>query len=183
MRKINVAILSLLLFSCVNKSETQNNEIQQTESNDFIIIDEETPNEKDISAIDWDKIFEKADSYRKVSEEYYDESFIPESFKVFANKFISDSLYQRESINFQTLIAVDFTCDDEIIFNDSNWTYENWHFLNHIGVDEIEENTFYFSSNVFFSQYMIKEVGIYRMFGFEKIDEEWKLTFYYLDNC
>lgn len=182
MRLIIVAILSFLLFSCINKTET-NNEIQQSESNDLMILDEEIHNEQDIIVADWDEIFDKADSYRKVSDEYSDKSLLPENFKVFVNKFISDSLYQRKNINFERLIAVDFTCEDAIIFNKSNWTYETWPFLDYIGIDEIEENTFHFSNNVFFSQYMLKEVGIYRMFGFEKIDDEWKLTFYYLNNC
>lgn len=136
-----------------------------------------------VENFDWNIVFNKADKYRMVSDTYSDKKSIPNDFLEFSNQFISDSEFQKSHIDFENLIAVDGTCEETYVLKENNWVFYDWDFINEIGIDKEWENTFHCSENVFFSQYLLKEVGTITMLGFEKINGKWNLTLLFHNDC
>ena len=136
-----------------------------------------------VEKYDWDLAFNKADKYSKISESYSDKEIIPNDFMEFSRKFISNSEFQKAHIDFDNLIAVVGACEETYVLKKDNWVFDDWNFINEIGIDEKWKNTFNYSDNIFYFEYTLKEVGTLTMLGFEKINGEWNLTLYIQNDC
>ena len=187
MKIIRIFFLLLILSSCNNQKNSTVEKKTEKSVKQSIEIQTESAYEKYMSgkveSFDWNLVFNKAEKYRTVSSKHSEHDKIPNDFLDFSKKFISDSLFQKQHIDFNNLIAVIGSCDETFVLNDENWVFDNWEFVTYLGIDEEVENTFYFSDSVFFCQYILKEIGTYRMLGFEKKDNEWFLTLYDVNDC
>ena len=194
MRALKLTFLLLLIISCKQKKEKIKPELNTENHNSETITQEiETKIEMDsvyesykkgkVEKYDWDLAFKKADKYSKISESYSDKKIIPNDFMEFSRKFISNSEFQKAHIDFDNLIAVVGACEETYVLKKDNWVFDDWNFINEIGIDEKWENTFNYSDNKFYSEYTLKEVGTLTMLGFEKINGEWNLTLYIQNDC
>lgn len=119
-----------------------------------------------------------------------DLNLIPSDFKEYYLFFIGmDSTMQYRSLIDHNNVGMIDDCDTMVILKKSNWLYSNWNFLDHFSDNnspsELDgwDNKFYFSENTFFYEFRLNEVGVIYQTGFELVDEEWKLTLYYVNNC
>jgi hypothetical protein len=128
-------------------------------------------------------LWNRVKKYKEVSTAYSKKSEVPKDFLIFYRKFISDSLFQKEHINFTKLIGVIGACEKTTVLTKSNWKFDDWEFIDEIRIDEKWSNTFYASNAVFFFEYLLKEVGTIRQLGFEKNNNKWYLTLYFADDC
>jgi hypothetical protein len=194
MRALKLTFLLLLIISCKQKKEEIKPELKtENHKSETIIQEVETKIEMDsvyesykkgkVEKYDWDLAFNKADKYSKISESYSDKEIIPNDFMEFSRKFISNSEFQKAHIDFDNLIAVVGACEETYVLKKDNWVFDDWNFINEIGIDEKWENTFNYSDNMFYSEYTLKEVGTLTMLGFEKINGEWNLTLYIQNDC
>ena len=194
MRALKLTFLLLLIISCKQKKEEIKPEIK-TENHKSETITQEVETKIEIDSVyesykkgkvekyDWDLAFNKADKYSKISESYSDKEIIPNDFMEFNRKFISNSEFQKTHIDFDNLIAVVGACEETYVLKKDNWVFDDWNFINEIGIDEKWENTFNYSDNMFYFEYKLKEVGTLTMLGFEKINGEWNLTLYIQNDC
>ena len=194
MRALKLTFLLLLIISCKQKKEEIKPEIK-TENHKSETITQEVETKIEIDSVyesykkgkvekyDWDLAFNKADKYSKISESYSDKEIIPNDFMEFNRKFISNSEFQKTHIDFDNLIAVVGACEETYVLKKDNWVFDDWNFINEIGIDEKWENTFNYSDNMFYFEYTLKEVGTLTMLGFEKINGEWNLTLYIQNDC
>ncbi|WP_298346223.1 hypothetical protein [uncultured Algibacter sp.] len=192
MRIPKLILLYFIIFSCKeNKVKTKVElpvEIQKTE-----VIDAESDSDSDsiyeryklgqVETYDWNLISDRAVKYGSVSKQFSDKDSIPKDFLEFSKKFISNVSFQEKHIDFDNLIAVDNGCDETFVMSKKNWVFDNWDFINFIRIDDEVENTFNFSDSIFYCEYVIKEVGTFRILGFEKKDDEWYLTLYHVNDC
>ena len=194
MRVLKLTFLLLLIISCKQNKEEIKPELKTENQKSETITQEVEPKiETDsvyelykkgkVEKYDWDLAFNKADEYNKISESYSDKKIIPNDFIEFSRKFISDSEFQKAHIDFDNLIAVVGACEETYVLKKDNWVFDDWNFINEIGIDEKWENTFNYSDNIFYSEYTLKEVGTLTMLGFEKINGEWNLTLYIQNDC
>ncbi|WP_055442115.1 hypothetical protein [Lacinutrix himadriensis] len=194
MRALKLTFLLLLIISCKQKKEEIKPELKtENHKSETITQEVETKIEMDsvyesykkgkVEKYDWDLAFNKADKYSKISESYSDKEIIPNDFMEFSRKFISNSEFQKAHIDFDNLIAVVGACEETYVLKKDNWVFDDWNFINEIGIDEKWENTFNYSDNMFYSEYTLKEVGTLTMLGFEKINGEWNLTLYIQNDC
>ena len=137
----------------------------------------------EVEKYNWDLAFKKAENYQKVSESYSDKRKVPNDFLKFNQKFISDINFQKAHIDFDNLIAVVGACEETYVLTENNWVYDEWNFIEEIGIDKEWENTFNYSDNKFYFEYTLKEVGTLTMLGFEKINGQWNLTLYIQNDC
>ena len=193
MRVLKLTFLLLLIISCKQnkeeikpelKTEIRKTEILTEEEQRKIVMDSvyELYRKGIVEKFDWDLVFNKADQYRKVSETYSDKELIPKDFLEFSQKFISDSEFQKAHIDFEKLIAV-AGCEETYVLKENNWVFDNYDFVKYIGIDDEMKNTFYLSDSIVFCEYEVIEVGIIRMLGFEKKDNQWYLTLYDISGC
>lgn len=137
----------------------------------------------------WDTINEKVDWFIKDKQINTDLNNIPKDFLNFHNKFITDSIYQQRHIDFKNIVGVYGECDTTIYINKENWIFSTWDFLKFFNIDNnidsIDgwDNQYYFDNTSFYYQFDLKEVGIIYQVGFEKVNNEWRMTLYYLNNC
>ena len=194
MRALKLTFLLLLIISCKQKKEEIKPELKtENHKSETITQEVETKSEMDsvyesykkgkVEKYDWDLAFNKADKYSKISESYSDKEIIPNDFMEFSRKFISNSEFQKAHIDFDNLIAVVGACEETYVLKKDNWVFDDWNFINEIGIDEKWENTFNYSNNMFYSEYTLKEVGTLTMLGFEKINGKWNLTLYIQNDC
>ena len=194
MRVLKLTFLLLLIISCKQKKEEIKPELKtENQKSETITQEVEAKIEMDsvyesykkgkVEKYDWDLAFNKADKYSKISESYSDKKIIPNDFMEFSRKFISNSEFQKTHIDFDNLIAVVGACEETYVLKKDNWVFDDWNFINEIGIDEKWENTFNYSDNIFYSEYTLKEVGTLTMLGFEKINGEWNLTLYIQNDC
>ena len=194
MRVLKLTFLLLLIISCKQKKEEIKPELKtENQKSETITQEVEAKIEMDsvyesykkgkVEKYDWDLAFNKADKYSKISESYSDKKIIPNDFMEFSRKFISNSEFQKAHIDFDNLIAVIGACEETYVLKKDNWVFDDWNFINEIGIDEKWENTFNYSDNIFYSEYTLKEVGTLTMLGFEKINGEWNLTLYIQNDC
>lgn len=100
-----------------------------------------------------------------------------------------DSVYQKENINFNELIGVIVDCEETTFLSDKNWEFIDWDFIKFFSEGSESEpigkwnNTVYTSEDKVFFEFELKEVGVIYQLGFEKIDENWKLTLYFVNAC
>lgn len=194
MKTLRLIFLVLLMISCKQKIKETTTELKTENQNmESVIKQEKTEIPIDsvykiykkgkVEKFDWDLAFNKAEKYRKISEPKSNKKIIPSDFIEFSQKFISDSEFQKNHIDFENLIAVVGTCEETYVLKEDNWVFNNWNFIKEIGIDEEWRNTFHYSDNLFFFEYELKEVGTLTMLGFEKIDSEWNLTLYFQSDC
>ena len=194
MRKLKLTFLLLIIISCKQNKEDIKSEFK-SENKKIEKISKESEIQSEMDSIyeiykkgkvekyDWDLVFNKAEKYEKVSKAYSDKRSIPNDFLEFSKKYISDSEFQKENIDFDNLLAVIGACEETYVLSDNNWVIDNWNFIEEIGIDKEWKNTFHFSENIFFSKYELKEVGTITMLGFEKINGKWKLTLLFRGDC
>lgn len=194
MRILKLTFLLLLIISCNQKkeeikpqikTEKQKTEILTEEEQMKIVLDSvyEIYKKGKVEKFDWDLVFNKAEKYRIVSDEYSDKNLIPKDFLEFSERFISNPDFQKEHIDFENLIAVVGACEETYVLGENNWVFDDWDFIKEIGIDEEMENVYHLSDNIFFSEYTIIEVGTITMLGFEKIDGKWYLTLLFQNDC
>lgn len=100
-----------------------------------------------------------------------------------------DSVYQKENINFNELIGVIGDCEEITYLSDKNWEFIDWDFIKFFSegseTEAIEKwnNTVYTSEDKIFFEFELKQVGVIYQLGFEKLDENWKLTLYFGNAC
>ncbi|WP_299685850.1 hypothetical protein [uncultured Dokdonia sp.] len=183
-------LLFIIVFSCnENKEkpkvelpvEIQKTEVIATDSDSDSIYERYKLGQ--VESYDWNLISERAEKYNSVSEQFSNKDNIPKDFLEFSKKFISDISFQEKHIDFDNLVAVENGCDETFVMSRKNWVFDDWDFINFIGIDDEMENTFNFSDSIFYFEYVIKEVGTFRILGFEKKDGEWYLTLYHVNDC
>jgi hypothetical protein len=194
MRIIKLTFLLLLIISCKENKQESKTELKTESMESNSITEEELMKAKmdsiyklykkgEVEKYDWDLAFQKAENYQKVSESYSDKTKVPFDFLKFSQKFISDTNFQKAHIDFDNLIAVVGACEETYVLTEDNWVYDDWNFINEIGIDKEWENTFNYSDNKFYFECTLKEVGTLTMLGFEKINGQWNLTLYIQNDC
>ncbi|WP_370226991.1 hypothetical protein [Mesoflavibacter sp.] len=194
MRILKLTFFLLLIVSCKENKQESKPEFKTESVESNSITEEELMKAKmdsiyklykkgEVEKYDWDLAFQKAENYRKVSESYSDKTKVPSDFLEFSQKFISDTNFQKTHIDFDNLIAVVGACEETYVLTKDNWVYDDWNFINEIGVDKEWKNTFNYSDNKFYFEYTLKEVGTLTMLGFEKINGKWNLTLYIQNDC
>jgi hypothetical protein len=181
-------LLLIIVFSCKeNKVETKVGLPLKTQKTEVIATESDSIYERyklgQVESYDWNLISKRAEKYSSVSEQFSDKKRIPKDFLEFSRKFISDISFQEKHIDFGNLIALNGGCDEIFVMSEKNWVFDDWDFINFIGIDDEVENTFNFSDSIFYFEYVIKEVGTFRVLGFEKKDGEWYLTLYEVNDC
>lgn len=143
--------------------------------------------EKDI----WNRINEKVEWFKTNTKSNIDINNIPKAFLMFYTDFLSDSIKQKTRIEFNDFIGVLGECDTTIRLNSNNWEYTSWNFLDHFdfknSLDNYEDNTwnntFFYSEKIFFYEFVLNGSGTIYQVGFEKKENDWKMTLYYINNC
>lgn len=194
MRTLKLTFFLLLIISCKENKQESKPELKTESVESNSITEEELIKVKmdsiyklykkgKVEKYDWDLAFQKDKNYQKVSESYSDKTKIPNDFLEFSQKFISDTNFQKAHIDFDNLIAVVGACEETYVLTKNNWVYDDWNFINEIGIDKEWENTFNYSDNKFYFEYKLKEVGTLTKLGFEKINGQWNLTLYIQNDC
>lgn len=194
MRTLKLTFFLLLIISCKENKQESKPELKTESVESNSITEEELMKVKmdsiyklykkgEVEKYDWDLAFQKAEDYQKVSETYSDKTKVPNDFLEFSQKFISDTNFQKAHIDFNNLIAVVGACEETYVLTENNWVYDDWNFINEIGIDNEWENTFNYTDNKFYFEYTLKEVGTLTMLGFEKINGQWNLTLYIQNDC
>lgn len=194
MRILKLTFFLLLIISCKENKQESKPELKTESVESNSITEEELMKAKmdsvyklykkgEVEKYDWDLAFQKAENYQKVSESYSDKTKVPSDFLEFSQKFISDTNFQKTHIDFDNLIAVVGSCEETYVLTEDNWVYDDWNFINEIGIDKEWENTFNYSNKKFYFEYTLKEVGTLTMLGFEKINGQWNLTLYIQNDC
>ncbi len=194
MRILKLTFFLLLIISCKENKQESKPELKTESVESNSITEEELMKAKmdsvyqlykkgEVEKYDLDLAFQKAENYQKVSESYSDKTKVPSDFLEFSQKFISDTNFQKTHIDFDNLIAVVGACEETYVLTEDNWVYDDWNFINEIGIDKEWENTFNYSDNKFYFEYTLKEVGTLTMLGFEKINGQWNLTLYIQNDC
>ena len=188
MKIIKLTLLLLIVFSCKQKKEETKSELQSEKQELEVLTKEidsvyEIYKQGKVDSFDWDLVFNKAKEYKTVSNKYSNKDLIPKDFLEFSKSFVSNPNFQKEHIDFDKLIAVVGACEETYVIKNNNWVFDNLDFVNYLGIDEKMENTFYFSDQIFYCEYLLKEVGIIRKLGFEKQNGKWYLTLYDINDC
>lgn len=115
MSKLNFILIIFLLYSCRNGGiETDKKGI-------------DTVKQDSRSTKIWEKIETKEIWFKGDSKLYRSIDSLPKEFIEFYEKFISDSIFQKEHINFP-IIAVIAECDSTIDLTNKNWKNYTWDF-------------------------------------------------------
>lgn len=129
----------------------------------------------------WEKIENKEIWFKLDSKLYRSIDSLPKEFIEFYEKFISDSNFQKEHINFP-ILAVIAECDSTIDLTNKNWENYTWDFRKDFN-NPNDSNLIYLTKDRFYFENTRKEVGLLFQIGFEKINEKWFLTFYIVNTC
>jgi len=189
---ILIFISTVFIISCSNYTEKKPIVEQQVNvKSETFKISAKTENRtiSDTPVNVWPLIEKKAQWFKKGATPNTDLKNIPNNFVNFHNKFISDSIFQHQHIDFKTLIGVLGQCDTTIIYNTSNWKFTKWDFIEAFPIDNFTksptgyENYFYSMPNKLYYEFRVKEVGLLCQIGFELINGDWMLTLYYFSEC
>jgi len=190
MKIFKFTFLLLIIISCKQtKNESKRNLELETPKVEIVNQEKKVDStyelykKGEVESFDWNLVWEKAKKYRSISEKQYDKALIPNDFLKFGKRFISDSKFQKEHIDFENLIAVVGACEETYLMTKNNWVFDDWNFIENIKIDNQWENTFRFSDQVFFCEYKLKEIGTIRILGFEKQNGIWRLTLYDHSDC
>ncbi|MEI7724467.1 MAG: DUF4348 domain-containing protein [Bacteroidota bacterium] len=171
MNNVNLILIIFLLYSCGSRSKD---------------------NDKDKSGIDslkqdsrstniWEKTENKTIWFKSDSKLYHSIDSLPKEFIEFYEKFISDSNFQKEHINFP-IIAVIAECDSTIDLTNKNWENYTWDFRKDFN-NPIDSNLIYLNNDRFYFECNRNEIGLLFQIGFEKINGKWFLTLYIVNTC
>jgi len=132
----------------------------------------------------WDFVNEKAEWFKKGLEPQKDIDLLPLDFKAFYEKFTTDSVFQINNIQFDSLIGVIGECDTTIILNSKNWEIQT-DIINDFDKSPKEKwnNYFFFDSTRVYFEFELIEIGVIYQFGFEKINGKWKQTLSFVNVC
>lgn len=135
----------------------------------------------------WDKIDIVANNFKSKAKASQDLSEIDKDFLMFYEKFLQDSTFQVGRCNFNNFLGVVSECDTTIILNSSNWKYTDWNFTEFFNSPSdttlVWKNYFYSSTDTFYYEFVLDEVGVIYQVGFERINSMWYLTFYHINAC
>ena len=169
MNKLNLILIIFLLYSCGSRSKENDKN-----GKDTLKLDSQSTNVLE-------KIENKAIWFKLDSKLYYSIDSVPKEFIEFYEKFISDSTFQKEHINFP-IIAVVTECDSTINLTNKNWQNYTWDFRKDF-YNPNDSNLIYFNKDRFYFENTKKEIGLLFQIGFEKINGNWFLTFYMVNTC
>ncbi|UKN02743.1 hypothetical protein K6119_04340 [Paracrocinitomix mangrovi] len=180
--------LSLILLSCSCGNPEQNEtDYQQEEINldtttqvGNEIIRPNYPN--NLNSI-WDSVEFIADWFKHDAKDSKTLENVPNDFTSFYDEFISDSSYQKKSIDFTGFLGVIGECDSTIRLHNSNWDYDKWDFRDFFNQEEGWDDRIYVKKNVFYYEFDLIEIGIIYRRGFLKIDGVWKMVFEEVNTC
>jgi len=137
----------------------------------------------------WDKVEKKANYLKSDLSAEKNLTNLPNDFTVFSDKYVTDSLFQIQHVDFKYLVGAIAECDTTIILNSENWEYSSWDFIKEFtegdGYEPIEkwDNSVYISDNRVYFEFNLKEIGLIYQMGFEKINGEWFITLYKINVC
>lgn len=137
----------------------------------------------------YEKINEKIAWFEKGLSPETDIALIPNNFKEFYARFRMDSIFQKKNIDYDKLLGVIVECDSVVILGRDNWVFEPFGKLKDFGVkkavnsNEIWNKYFYISTDRILFRYNIEGIGNVLNIGFERINNEWKLTLYEVNAC
>jgi hypothetical protein len=169
MSKLKFILIIFLLYSCGGRSKENDKKGMDTLKHDSQ------------STKIWEKIENKEIWFKVDSKLYRSIDSLPKEFIEFYEKFISDSNFQKEHINFP-IIAVIAECDSTIVLTKKNWNNYTWDFRKDFN-NPNDSNLIYLDKDRFYFENTRKEVGLLFQIGFEKINEKWFLTFYIVNTC
>lgn len=191
-------ILSLfilaIIFACNNNKprEVNQNIIQQKDSifeteilkNSIVDHNEDAIIELNSDKCNciWDTVESKADWFKKENTLLTDTSEISKEFLDFYSLFNEDSVFQINHIDFANLVGVVGECEETIRLNEINWKYGHWDYSSELN-DDNWEVLIYHSSNGFYYEGNLIEVGVIYKIGFERKENEWEMTLVYINNC
>lgn len=191
MYKILIILILYLLSvssSCSKKPDTDD---QQNSNKIALSINSDSTNSQDsITKSDsresvnlniWDRISQKGKWFENGETIQYHFDSIKNDFNLFYDRFISDSLYQINHINFPIVGAIGY-CESTEIPDSNNWELITFDFRKNpdykrYGYDLIS------TEDKFFLRSRLNEVGLISEIGFEKIEGEWQLTMFFVNAC
>ena len=130
----------------------------------------------------WDSLEWKAKWFISMTTKTSNIDEIPNNIKSFYSNFISDSLSQKEKVDFDNFLGVISECDTTIRLNPKNWEYIFFDYTK-FSNDQRLEMVYYFSDEKFYYEVYRVEIGTLYQFGFELKENKWKLTLYSLFVC
>ena len=184
--RILIIIIGFVLISCSNRTDSKT--INSTEKRETVQTDK-SKKTKEIYENEYYELEKKTEWFKNGLKRHNDLTRLPGSFLGFYKKFVVDSVYQKENVNFNELIGVIGDCEEITYLSDKDWEFIDWDFIKFFsGGSETEpigkwNNTVYTSEDKVFFEFELKEVGVIYQLGFEKIDENWKLTLYFVNAC
>lgn len=184
--RIFIVIICFVLISCSNR--TDNKTTSSTEKREIVQTEKSKKIEK-VTENEYDKLVKKTAWFKNGLKKQNDLIQLPESFLGFYKKFVTDSVFQKENVNFKELIGIIGDCEETTYLSDKNWEFIDWDFIKFFKegseTEPIEKwnNTVYTSEDKILFEFEIKEVGLTYQLGFEKYDENWKLTLYFVNAC
>lgn len=129
----------------------------------------------------WAKIDKKKVWFLEATQTYKTIDSIPIDFMDFYSRFISDSNFQKEHIEFAILGAIG-ECDSIIILSQKNWEYLNSDFRTDF-YNPLDSNSVSLNKSKILIENYRKEIGLIFQMGFEKKNGEWFLTLITIENC
>ena len=172
MRIILFSLIGLILLTSCNVRSKNEAKLYA-----FLIKKKQTVIIDDI----WERMDKKGEWFKSDSKFLLTTDSISADFSDFYNRFISDSIYQRNHIQFPVLAAIG-ECDTTIQLNDSNWENYNYDFRKDF-YNPMDSNVIYQNESKFYYQNYRKEIGLLFRIGFEKRDGKWILTLFEVNAC
>lgn len=129
----------------------------------------------------WAKIDTKKVWFLEATQTFKTLDSIPIDFNDFYSRFISDSIFQKEHIDFSILGAI-VECDSTIILSHKNWKYIPADFRTDF-YNPLDSNTVSLNKSKIFIENYRKEIGPFLQMGFEKINNIWFLTLIKINVC
>jgi hypothetical protein len=170
MRTLLPILICLCITACGQKKTINKNDQTTSQSNDSIEIMKEL-----------DDVGKYKIRFTNNTINYSDPDSIPYDFKQFYNKFISDSIYQMNHIKFP-LRGLLGECENSKLWKQSEWITIKWNFIvdfkNPLDSNIVSIN----DSKLYYENYR-KEIGTFAEMGFEKINGEWFLVYYFINTC
>ena len=168
MRQLIFILVTLSIISCYSRNSFSSKE-NMTGKN--------TTEKEDI----WAKIDKKKVWFLEATQTYKTIDSIPIDFMDFYSRFISDSKFQKEHIEFAILGAIG-ECDSTIILSQKNWEYLNSDFRTDF-YNPLDSNSVSLNKSKILIENYRKEIGLIFQMGFEKKNGEWFLTLITIENC
>ncbi len=184
-KSLIILLLISSIISCTSKSKArqESKAAQQVDITTQLAVVE--LNHKNI----WGEVDKKSNYFKSNLKPEKDLNKLPEEFMDFSNKFITDSLFQYQHIDFKYLVGAIGECDSTIILTAENWRHSNWDFIkefsegNEYEPSEKWDNDAYISNDKIYFEFVLKEIGLIYQIGFEKINGDWHETLYKIDAC